>query len=325
MSIPSRSTPPSSAPYFGGVDAGGTKFLCAIGKTHERIERVISIKTEAPEKTLENVAEFFNEWLAGGKALAGIGISAFGPLCRDPLKADYGKLRNSPKPGWATADIGGYIRDHVPVPTAIDTDVNGAALAEGRWGAASENDIRHYAYVTVGTGVGVGIVADGRLVNGVAHPELGHYRPPRFNGDLFEGVCPFHGDCLEGLVSGPAIERRTGQPGAALDDDLPVWRPIAHYLAHLCSVLILGFSPQRIIIGGGVMDRSLLFPMIRGETRKLLGGYVSHPLHSGDLSEFIVPSGLGGRHGSGAPVNAGVLGGFILAEQATNERPCSAQ
>jgi fructokinase len=320
MSLFTPTQPLESSRHFGGVDAGGTKFLCAIGTAQGKIERVVSIRTETPDMTLGKVAAFFNGWLAEGKALAGVGICAFGPLCRDPRESDYGKLRNSPKPGWGAVDILGSIRERLQAPLALDTDVNGAALAEGRWGAAAAKDIRHYAYVTVGTGVGVGVVADGRLINGVAHPELGHYRPPRQEGDLFEAICPFHGDCLEGLVSGPAIERRAGKSGNELADNDPVWRIVANYLAHLCSILILGFSPQRIIIGGGVMDRTVLFPMIREETRRLLGGYLSHPLHCGDLAEIIVPSGLAVRHANGLVVNAGVLGGLILAQQAIDRR-----
>lgn len=300
-------------PFYGGVDAGGTKFLCAIGRAPDSIDKIASVKTGAPDATLEQVAGFFAEWLAEGRSLAAIGIASFGPLVRNPAAPDYGRLANSPKPGWRHADIVGALRRRLSVPIAIDTDVNGAALAEGRWGAA--RGLSHFVYVTVGTGIGVGIVADGRLVNGVAHPELGHYRPPRHPLDRLEGICPFHGDCLEGLASGPAIAARSGgRPVEELADDDPLSYFTAYYLAHLASVLLLAVAPQRIIFGGGVMQRASLLASVRDDTRTLLGGYLSHPLHRDNLDEVIVPSGFTAAINAG--VNAGVLGGFILAEQA---------
>jgi fructokinase len=310
-----RKTDRSPGPFYGGVDAGGTKFLCAIGKSHNEIEKITSIKTTSEEQTLAAVASFFNEWLAEGNALAGLGISSFGPLIRDSNSPDYGKLCNSPKRGWAHADIGGFLCRNVPVPVKIDTDVNGAALAEGRWGAARGKS--HFAYVTVGTGIGVGIVADGRLVNGVMHPELGHYRPPRHPNDAFTGNCPFHGDCLEGLASGPALQARLkgGLPEGSNDENA-IWQFAVHYLAHLCSLLLLTCAPECIILGGGVMQRTTLFAKIRQATRSMLGGYLSHPLHAGNLENIIVPSGLTTRQDGQAAINAGVIGGFVLAEQA---------
>jgi fructokinase len=307
---------PPSRPTYGAVDAGGTKFLCAVGRSHLNIDKIASIATGSQEETLREVAGFFAEWLAEGNSLAAIGISSFGPLNRDPLAPDYGQLNNSPKPGWEHADIVGTLSRHVNVPIAIDTDVNGAALAEGRWGAARGKS--HFAYVTVGTGIGAGIVADGRLVNGAAHPELGHYRPPRHPQDSFGGICPFHGDCLEGLASGPAIAGRFGDGRSAKDlaDDDGIWPIVAYYLAHLCTILLFAVSPECIVLGGGVMQRSLLFAMIRSEARKLAGGYLSHALYAGGFDDVIVPSGLVIAHGEGLAVNAGVVGGFIMAEGA---------
>jgi fructokinase len=315
---PAEPSPPPPA-FYGAVDAGGTKFLCAIGRSHLEIDRIASIATRSRDETLDAVAGFFAEWLAQGNSLEAIGISSFGPLNRDPRAPNYGRLSNSPKPGWEHADIAGALRRQLHVPIAIDTDVNGAALAEGRWGAA--RGMTHFAYVTVGTGIGVGIVADGRLLNGASHPELGHYRPPRHPQDAFAGICPFHGDCLEGLASGPAIACRYGDGRTAeeLADDDRIWPIVAHCLAHLCTILLFALSPECIVLGGGVMQRAQLLAMIRGETRKMLGGYLSHPLYAGDLDDVIVPSGLVIAQSEGMAVNAGVVGGFILAEEAARQ------
>jgi fructokinase len=313
MPTPESNEPPP--PIYGGVDAGGTKFLCAIGRTPTEIDKVRSIETTSESETLGEVAKFFNDWLADGNELASIGVASFGPLERDPHAPNYGKLCNSPKRGWEQADIGGFISRSVPVPLKIDTDVNGAALAEGRWGAARGKN--HFSYVTVGTGIGVGIVADGRLVNGLMHPELGHYRPPRHTDDAFEGLCPFHRDCLEGLASGPALLARVdNHPLDSLADDDTTWQFAAYYLAHLCSLLLLTSAPARIILGGGVMRRDTLLKRIRQATREMLGDYLSHPLYAASLDNVIVPSGLAGMRAGGTTINAGVLGGFILAEQA---------
>jgi fructokinase len=301
---------------YGGVDAGGTKFLCAIGTSPGRIERIATIKTTDVDATLDAVAHFFKAWRVEGKRLDGLGIACFGPLIRDPSAEGYGRLGNSPKPGWASADVRGGLFARLDLPIAIDTDVNGAALAEGRWGAARGK--RTYAYVTIGTGIGAGIVSDGRLVNGISHPELGHYRPPRHPRDRFGGICPFHGDCLEGLACGPAIAARCGDGRTAEDlaNDDEIWPIIAHYVAHLCSILIFAFAPERIILGGGVVQRDALFAMIRTETKKMLAGYLGNALYSGDRGNVIVPSGFVAAQGQRLLANAGVCGGFILAEQA---------
>lgn len=295
--------------FYGGVDAGGTKFLCAIGRSPTEIERTVSIPTTSPAETLGAVADFFGDWLQEGRPLSGIGVSSFGPIDRDPASPDHGRLGNTPKPGWANVDMAGHL-GRLAVPIRVDTDVNGAALAEGRWGAAKNH--RHFAYVTVGTGIGVGVVSEGRLVNGSGHPELGHYRPPRHPADGFAGACPFHRDCLEGLVAGPGIAGRTGRRAADLADGDPVWDVIAHYLAHLCGVLVLAFAPERIVLGGGLMRRAALLPAIRREAAEQLGGYVSTLSDQSAFDRLIAPSALDDDAPSG--VNAGVLGGFLLAQ-----------
>ncbi|WP_084540122.1 ROK family protein [Azorhizobium doebereinerae] len=323
------------APIYGGVDAGGTKFICAIGTLDRDIRAIESIPTSSPKTTLLAVAKFFNKWeQRSGLRLSGIGVSSFGPLIRDPRDPDYGSLRNSPKPGWRTAAIGSYLQEKVNLqrtiglPVSIDTDVNGAALAEREWGAA--RGIETFAYVTIGTGIGVGIVSGsetirgteyGRLLNGVGHPELGHYRPGKDpeHGE-YQGCCPYHSDCLEGLASGAAIRDWTGKDARELSDDHLVWNLVARYLGHLCTVLILTLAPQRIVLGGGVMARRPLLAKICEATEKNLNGYHTHPLFQQRLHDVIVPSSLSPAIGiNGGPcANAGVLGGFLLARRAAS-------
>ena len=301
---------------FGGIDAGGTKFLCAVGSSPDHIEDMTIIPTTHQEETLGRVVAFFQHH---EKRLAGLGVSCFGPLNRVRGTKGYGSLINSPKDGWKTADIAGYLCKRLPaIPFSIDTDVNGAALAERRWGVAKA--LENLAYVTVGTGVGVGIMSNGTLVSGRGHPELGHFKVPRHVDDppySFAGLCPYHRDCLEGLTAGPALRARfNNTPPEQLSNESPIWPVVADYLAHLSTVLILTFSLDCVVFGGGIMKREILFPMVRRATKEKLNGYLSDPLYNGNFqsvirrSEFLVP--LAGRPN----INAGVLGGFILAAQA---------
>ena len=300
----------------GGVDLGGTHAVCAVGRGPLDIIRQVRFSTRGPTETLSDIAGFFAAALSEGVPIAAIGISAFGPLDRAPASPDYGRVLATPKPGWAGMDILEPLRS-LGLPLSIDTDVNGAALAEGRWGAARGLD--NFAYVTVGTGIGVGVVAGGRLVNGIGHPELGHYTPPRHPEDVFPGCCPFHGDCLEGLASGRALAARIAPASPeALSDDHDAFGLLGHYLGHLCSVLAFAAAPRRIVFGGGVSERGALIERVRQSARHYLGGYLSQDAYTGDLCDVIVRSAWSA---SGPErLSAGVFGGFVLAESVSE--PC---
>lgn len=296
---------------FGGVDLGGTHAVCAVGRGPGDVRRQARFATRGPQETLADIAGFFAKALDEGVPLAGIGISAFGPLDRAPASPTYGRMLATPKAGWAGVDILEPLRS-LGLPLSVDTDVNGAALAEGRWGAARGLD--DFAYVTVGTGIGVGLVAGGRLVNGIGHPELGHYMPPRHPDDHFAGCCPFHGDCLEGLASGTALAARVAPMlPEALPDDHPALGLIGHYLGHLCSVLAFAAAPRRIVFGGGVSERAALIERVRSGARERIAGYLSLEAYASDLRDVIVRSAWSG---SGPDrLSAGVFGGFVLAER----------
>ncbi|MFO7536526.1 MAG: ROK family protein, partial [Chloroflexota bacterium] len=238
--------------------------------------------------------------------LAAIGIASFGPLDPHPDSPAFGHITTTPKPGWANADLAGPIQRTFNVPIGFDTDVNGAALSEGRWGAAQGLDT--FIYFTIGTGIGGGAMVNGRLLHGLIHPEMGHMRLPHdWETDPYPGRCPFHGDCLEGMASGPAIGDRWGRPGHELPADHPAWALQANYLALALHNLICILSPQRIILGGGVMDQPHLLPLVRRRVQELLNGYVQSPAILEQIDRYIVPPGLGPQ--------AGVLGAIALARQ----------
>lgn len=294
-------------PLWGGVEAGGTKFVCAIGENPGLVLAVTRFPTKDPTTTLEEVVNFFKEQEKKFGQIAAIGVSSFGPVDPDPQSPTFGYITTTPKPGWASTDVAGYLRRELEVPVGFDTDVNGAALGEFRWGAAEELDT--FIYLTIGTGIGGGGLVNGKLMHGLVHPEMGHMRiPHNKNDDPFPGICPYHGDCWEGLASGPAMEQRWGKPATGLPDDHPAWRLEAEYLALALHNLILAISPQRIIMGGGVMQRTSLFPLVRQRVQELLHSYVKHPQIISKIDEYIVPPALGNR--------SGVLGAFALAEVA---------
>lgn len=284
---------------FGGVEAGGTKFVCAIGTGPEIVERV-SFPTTSPEKTLRQAIDFFQN-----RQLAAIGIASFGPVDLDPASPTYGFITATPKDGWRNTDIAGPLARATRVPIGLDTDVNGAALGEATWGAGQ--GLSDVLYLTVGTGIGGGALSGGKSVHGMMHPEMGHIRIPRDPSDSFPGCCPFHRDCLEGLASGTAMFERWGLRAQQLPDDHPAWRLQARYLALGMLNFVMTLSPQRLIAGGGVMHRSLLFPLIRKEMQALLAGYLQSPPIA-DLDTYLVPPALGD--------DAGVLGAIALARRA---------
>jgi len=292
---------------FGGIEAGGTKFVCILGSGPDDVRAEARFPTTIPEETIQQAVGFFRRQQAEHGELAAIGIASFGPLDLDRDSLTYGFITSTPKPGWSNTDFAGAIRRALSLPVGFDTDVNTAALAEWRWGAARGLDT--FIYLTIGTGIGGGGMVNGHLMHGLIHPEMGHLRLPHDRqADPFAGICPFHGDCLEGLASGPAIERRWGQPAETLPPEHPAWALEAHYLALGVVNWIYTLSPQRIILGGGVMQQAHLFPFIRQEIQTLLGGYLHSPAILEHMDVYIVPPALGKR--------AGVLGALALAMDA---------
>lgn len=285
---------------FGGIEAGGTKFVCAVGTSPNDLHET-RFPTTSPTETIARAIEFFR----AQSPVVAIGIAAFGPLDLHPASKTWGYITTTPKPGWANVDLAGAIRRALHVPVAFDTDVNVAALGEHRWGAAQGLD--SFIYLTIGTGIGGGGLSAGKLLHGLIHPEMGHIRLPHdFARDPFPGACPYHGDCFEGLAAGPAIEQRWGRRGEALPSDHPAWELEAHYIALALVNYICVLSPQRLILGGGVMEQAQLFPLIRRKVIELLNGYIQSPAILERIEEYIVPPGLGKR--------AGVLGALAFAE-----------
>lgn len=291
---------------YGGIEAGGTKFVCAIGRGPDEVYDRHTFPTRGPQETIAEAIAFFKEQ-PQGTDLVSIGIASFGPLDPTPDSPTYGYITTTPKPGWANINIYGAIQDALQVPIGFDTDVNAAALGEHRWGAAQNVDT--FIYLTIGTGIGGGAMVERKLVHGLMHPEMGHVHLPHdLERDPFEGICPYHKDCLEGLAAGPAIEARWGARGETLPEDHPAWELEAHYLALGLVNFITVLSPQRIIMGGGVMQDERLFPLIRQEVQSLLNGYIPAPEILAHIDEYIVPPALGGQ--------AGVYGAIALAQLA---------
>ncbi len=292
---------------IGGIEAGGTKFVCAIGTGPGDLRDEVRFPTTTPVETIGQAIQFFREQEAKHGKLAAIGVAAFGPLDPEPSSPTYGYITTTPKPGWANADFVGAIQEAFDIPVGFDTDVNGAALGEWRWGAAK--DVNTFIYLTIGTGIGGGAMVNGRLLHGLVHPEMGHISLVHdWEKDPYAGRCPYHGDCLEGMAAGPAIGERWGVKGQELTPDHPAWELEADYLAQALRTLICTLSPQRIIMGGGVMEQPQLFPLVRQKTRAYLNGYVQHPAILERIDSYIVPPGLGNR--------AGVLGAIALGQQA---------
>ena len=301
---------------FGGIDAGGTKWLCAIGTSPDDIRSHIEIPTRSPKETLGDVRAFFGEWIDRGLPLRAIGLSSFGPVVRERHRTNWGHLHNAPKQGWEHTDIGPWLKANLKVEVGIDTDVNGAALAEHRWGEGS--GVSDMVYITLGTGLGGAAIANGQLVVGGMHSEMGHIRPRRHVDDDYEGMCPYHADCYEGLISGPAIKGSTGDEPAELAESDVIWKFVAYYLGQLCSGLIYNFSPKRIVMGGGLMRRDHLLPLIRANTAKEIAGYLRWPSEN-NLADIIVQSRWVAKPRPDK-LNAGVFGGFLIAEAALTAR-----
>ena len=287
---------------FGTLEAGGTKMVLSVGNEDNELLEQASIPTEAPEKTIPAMIEWF-----GAREIVSLGIGTFGPVDLKPESPTYGWITKTPKAGWSNQPLLPKLRDALGVPALIDTDVNAAALAEWKLGAAK--GLNSCLYVTIGTGVGAGLVIEGKLVHGLVHPEMGHMLLRQAPGDPApEGFCPYHHGCLEGLASGPAIEKRWGRKGYELPEDHEAWQLETDYLAQMCVNAICAFSPEKIILGGGVMQQKHLFPLIRQKTTGILNGYVQAKEILEDIDSFIVEPGLGTK--------SGATGALLLAKEA---------
>ncbi|MCR5837807.1 MAG: ROK family protein [Lachnospiraceae bacterium] len=274
---------------YGALEAGGTKMVCAIGDENGKIVDQISIPTKTPDETMPKIIEYFKD-----KDIKALGIATFGPVDVHPESPTYGHILETPKTAWIGFDLLGCLKDALNVPAGIDTDVNGSLIGEATWGAAK--DVSDAVYITIGTGVGGGIISGGKIVHGMLHPELGHMKMVRDSSDNYTGKCPFHGTCLEGLASGPAIEDRWGVSAKELVDRDEVWELESYYIAQAIANLIFIISPKKIILGGGVMHQEQLFPLIRKKVLDNLNGYFKLDELS-DIDNYIIPASLNDDQG----------------------------
>ncbi|PZO04979.1 MAG: fructokinase [Alphaproteobacteria bacterium] len=298
---------------YGGIEAGGTKFVCAVGSGPDSVLDRAVFETRAPEATLADVIAFFQGAAQQHGPLSGLGVGAFGPVNIDPRSPGYGHILDTPKPGWAGTDIVGMLERALGIAVAIDTDVNCALMGEARWGSGM--GYSNLIYVTIGTGIGAGIMVNDRIVYGASHPEIGHVFVPKSADDVgFGGNCQFHQDrCIEGLVSGPAIKARYGKSADELSEDHAAWDLVANYIAVLCGNLLLTVAPDRIILGGGVMNQKHLYPMVTAALGKNIAGYVDIGRNRDPRHDFITSPGLG--------ADSGICGALALA--ASSDRQAS--
>jgi len=288
---------------YGGVETGGTWCVCALGYGPDQIVAEQQFPTSAPAPTLARIAQFFEQY----PGAAAIGIGSFGPVDLDLASPTWGHVTTTPKPGWQHVAVAGVIRDRLRVPVVFETDVSAAAVGEHRWGAGQ--GVTALCYLTVGTGIGGGLLFEGRPWHGLVHPEVGHLRVPHDRlRDPFEGSCSVHGDCWEGLASGHAIAERWRLAPEGLPSDHPAWELEAEYLALGILSIVMIASPQRVILGGGVMEQAPLLAMIRSRLRGLVAGYLETPLLGEGIDSYLVSPALGDR--------AGVLGAIALAREA---------
>lgn len=275
---------------IGALEAGGTKMVCAIGDEAGKIYEQVSIPTITPEETMPKLLEYFK-----GKDIEALGIACFGPVDLDKDSDTYGYITTTPKTAWMNTDVVGYFSKGLGVPVGFDTDVNGSLLGEVTYGQAK--GLKDAVYYTIGTGIGAGIMSGGNLVHGAMHPEAGHMLlRVREDDPMPQGICPFHGACLEGMAAGPAIEKRWGRKAIELKDDEKVWDLEAYYLAQCMASTTLFLAPRIIILGGGVMHQTQLFPLVRKKTAELLNGYIKNATVS-DMDHYIVPASLNDDQG----------------------------
>ncbi|MEG2699594.1 MAG: ROK family protein [Hungatella sp.] len=282
---------------IGALEAGGTKMVCAVGDEHGEIFEQISVPTEIPAITIPKLIAYFKE-----KHIMGLGIGCFGPIDLNRTSKTYGYITTTPKLAWANYDIVGAFRQALGIPVGFDTDVNGSALGEATWGAA--RGLENSMYITIGTGIGAGIIANGKLLHGMLHPEAGHLLLAKHPLDAYEGTCPYHKTCFEGLAAGPAIEARWGKKAAELSEKKEVWELEAYYIGQAIVDYIVTLSPQRIILGGGVMHQEHLMPLVREEVGRQLAGYIQ-TRELEDMEHYIVLPSL---HD-----NQGIMGALKLA------------
>ncbi len=290
--MPGKTT--NSGKVFGAIEAGGTKFNCALADETNQLLAEASFPTTSPEQTLASARDFFKHYLPANRSLAALGIASFGPVELNPKSPLYGAITKTPKPGWSGTQVRDYFGQSLDVPVAFETDVNGAALGEMALGAAK--GCEHFVYVTIGTGIGAGVVVNGRLLQGQFHPEVGHMLMPQAEGDNYAGCCPFHKGCLEGLASGTSLKQRWQANPAAFPKTHQAWAFEAFYLAAMCVNLTQVYGPQKIVLGGGVMQQAHLFPAIRQAFARLINGYAPDQLLA-NLDSYIVPTALDGRAG----------------------------
>ena len=295
----------NAKPMFGGVEAGGTKFICVLADSRGFIKARADIPTTTAEETLAAVKEFFIQRTPEFGDLVALGIVSFGPLDFNKQSPTYGYITKTPRPGWSNINLLGYFRDALNILVEVETDVNSSAMGEFSEGAAV--DCENFVYVTVGTGIGAGIFASGKLMQGISHPEVGHMMIPQVKEDAgFSGSCSFHQNCLEGLASGTAVQKRWQTHPKNLPPEHPAWDLESQYLAVMCVNLTWMYAPEKIIFGGGVMTRDFLYPKIRTNLKKLLSGY-AHDVALNDMDRYIIPTALGG--------DAGITGALALARR----------
>ena len=287
---------------YGALETGGTKMVLAVLDEQGNFLERAKLPTKTPQETMAEMIAFFRE-----HPVSALGIGSFGPLDLNPSSPTFGSITATPKLSWRNFPIVPEFTKALQIPVAMDTDVNAAALAESVLGAAK--GLESCLYVTVGTGIGGSLIVNGKPVHGLLHPEIGHIRVSPLPGDpLPKGICPYHGCCLEGMAAGPAMKEKWGLSARELPESHPAWELESDYLSQLCAIAILSFSPEKIILGGGVMQQKFLFPRIREKTLKALGGYIVHPAVEEGLENYIVEPGLG--------TNSGILGAWLLAKQA---------
>ena len=282
---------------IGALEAGGTKMVCSIGNPQGGVLQRASFPTLTPDVTVPQIVDFIGKF-----DVKALGIGSFGPLDLNPASPTYGSITKTPKKEWIQYPLMTTLKNALGVPTGIDTDVNAAALAEYTMGAGKGRG--SLLYVTVGTGIGGGLVIDGKMVHGLVHPEAGHLLLQRHPKDTYAGKCPYHANCLEGLASGPAVEARWGRPAKELADREDVWEMEAFYLAEAVANYVLTYSPQKIVLWGGIMHQSQLFSMVRTKVQELLGGYISNEKILKEIDTYLVPPALG--------ENPGIMGAFAL-------------
>jgi len=285
---------------YGALEAGGTKMVLAVFNENGEMQERTSVPTTVPEETMAAMIAYFKRF-----ELASLGISCFGPIDLNPKSETYGSFTTTPKLAWQDYPIKKTFEEALGIPVYIDTDVNGAALAEAAFGAAK--DVDSCLYVTIGTGLGGGIIIHGKPVHGLMHPEIGHMLlTPDERDPLPDGICPYHKHCLEGLACGKAMQERWGVSGRDLPEDHVAWQIEVNYLSQMCHNMIVTLSPEKIILGGGVMHQKFLLPLIRQRTMELLNGYIVPINKAGSLDELIVEPGLG--------ENSGIIGAYLLAK-----------